>query len=482
MRTIVGFLLVLMSVVDATKDFLRELEQVTGIRSESSTQRRSESERQELTNLLLSRATLRRLEDGDGDDAYDFPLDEYAMKYLGCQNVKSFSEDLAADEDATTVLQLNRFVVFRLCNSNLCSSYNTYGCEYDFGEYVIAMEDYLDIMYQYHYARYEEYCQTCILCMNPVSDDEVNDDDSIYNISNYVNYTDDGGYDDDLYNYTNVTDDDAIFNAVTDCEYYEACLNYKRACRNFGVDTITYEDYFGCAKFAVGQNVAYLGPHCASDGYAIHIGIFEDEYCQEYIGDLVDISQYTGMHFSDDGMGFYANNKCISCLAEDEYTLYEDQEEAEEVYELCDVMYQAAGKCNRYLNTGDVDETYGSENQADAESMTCNFVESLIENNYDTTGEILLTSSTFNSDNWKDYHEYQKVIVTHWQTIGLVFSSIIMVWLGVWACMLHRKVANRTFYNPNSLGSQPGGGRLSRIQSGIMMGRSSSGSSGYHLS
>eukprot|EP00579_Thalassiosira_antarctica_P023689 CAMPEP_0201985950 /NCGR_PEP_ID=MMETSP0904-20121228/88833_1 /ASSEMBLY_ACC=CAM_ASM_000553 /TAXON_ID=420261 /ORGANISM="Thalassiosira antarctica, Strain CCMP982" /LENGTH=58 /DNA_ID=CAMNT_0048539767 /DNA_START=103 /DNA_END=276 /DNA_ORIENTATION=+ len=40
--------------------------------------------------------------------------------------------------------------------------------------------------------------------------------------------------------------------------------------------------------------VAYIGPHCAEDGFSVTLGIYADENCDEYIGNGVDIANYIG--------------------------------------------------------------------------------------------------------------------------------------------------------------------------------------------
>uniref|UniRef100_A0A7S1GIQ8 Uncharacterized protein n=1 Tax=Cyclophora tenuis TaxID=216820 RepID=A0A7S1GIQ8_CYCTE len=409
----------------------------------------------------------RFLEQGGNNngDAWNATLDlrEYALKYVGCQNVKSFSDDLAQDEDSATVLGMNRFVMFRFCRADICSNYNKYGCQYDFGEYVIEMEYYLEAMATYHYDRYAEYCATCLECMTPTADD----DTLVFN-----NYTD------DLVVEANVTNgNETVWSAQRDCLYYEACYNYKEACQPYMSKATQYEDFFTCSEFEVGNNVGYLGPHCAKDGKTIQIGIFEDQNCEAYIGDVVDLEQFTGMTFDDYGLSFYDSGDCISCISGDEYDLYTDDAAGQSVYELCEFLYDASGKCNRYYDVYDVDETYETYQQADNEGKVCDFIESLVENNYNQYGEIIL-EDTFDFNNWKDYHEYEKLVpteVTLWQTIGLISSITLMLFLMVYSCYLYSKLRNPR-WDPNSskYGTAAEAGKISRVNSGIMLGRSNS--------
>ena len=92
-------------------------------------------------------------------------LENYALKYAGCQNIKTWSDNMAQDEDSDTVFATERFVIFRMCPADHCNTHNSRGCNSNYGEYMISMEDYLAIMAEYHYARYHEYCATCKACM-----------------------------------------------------------------------------------------------------------------------------------------------------------------------------------------------------------------------------------------------------------------------------------------------------------------------------
>lgn len=244
-------------------------------------------------------------------DAYDgdlqLNLTDYAMKYVGCQNIKSFSDNLAQDADSDGVLGVNKFVVFRLCEASTCSTYNNYGCEDNFGEYVIEMEYYLAIMSEYHYQTYLQYCETCIACMTPP---DGMDDDTIYQA-----YNDTG---DDAYD-VNVTSSNSTYawSAEADCEYFSACQNYGKACKQYNPDDgddDNQQQMLGCQQVNMGNSVGYLGPHCADDGRSLTIGFFRDEYCTELLGSETEFAYYTGMSLDDSWMSFYYNPSCVSCV------------------------------------------------------------------------------------------------------------------------------------------------------------------------
>jgi hypothetical protein len=238
-------------------------------------------------------------DDGNAYENYGLNLTDYALKYLGCQNIHTFSDDLAEDDNAESVLAMNRFVMLRLCPRDTCSNYNEYGCNGGYGDYMITMEEYLAAMYTYHYSQYEEYCDTCYNCMHPYAGNSSNYDDG------NATDTEDAGDDDYA---------EAASNGYV-CEYYDVCENYKDACKDYVVNATDMSAYFECSEFNVGNNVGYLGPHCRSDGKTIGIGIYGDDSCNSYVGDWAEMSSSTGMDFSDGDMQAYYSEQCISCLA-----------------------------------------------------------------------------------------------------------------------------------------------------------------------
>ena len=337
-------------------DFLQAMDQATN--------RRGNNNLRDFQQRLVGKA--RRLDQGDdavanddaaaGDDQYvnndGLDLREYAFKYVGCQTINSWSDNLAQDQASTTVLAKNSFAVFRMCPADACSTYNKYGCLYDYGEYMILLEDYLELMSEYHFARYAEYCATCDECMNAGNDDAVGNDD---NAAGDDAVNDDAanrrwldqGNDDAVANDDQAAGDDAVNNQYV-CQYETACSNYKEACVNYNGDDVTFDEYFACAQFQdVNGNEIFLGPHCKSDGHSITLGLFSDEYCAEYVGDIAELQSTTGIDFDGDSLGFYYSASCVSCDAQEQYSL--DQNDEDGIYDLCEALYDASAKCNRYL-------------------------------------------------------------------------------------------------------------------------------------
>jgi hypothetical protein len=340
-----------------------------------------------------------------GDYTYAVNLTDYALKYVGCSNIKTWSDDLAAgnynnnNDDGSSnidsVLRTDRFVVLRLCPRDSCSNYNKYGCTAEFGDYLIPMETYLQVMAETYFAQYQEYCQTCYECMSAAAannnnnynnddgannnddDDGANNNDDANDDYNYNNYNnDDAGRrrrrlndDDAWYNYNNYVNDDAsggddgnnynqnynynnnANNQDGGCEYYDVCQNYQSACQEYPNLGFDLQDYFECAEFNIGNSagVGYLGPHCSSDGKTISMGIFSDQYCNQYNGDLSDVSSY--MSVDENELQAYYSDNCISCLASDGYVLdaNNNDDAYSDISDICGTIYGESAKCNKYM-------------------------------------------------------------------------------------------------------------------------------------
>lgn len=268
-----------------------------------------------------------------GDDyAYAIDLAEYALKYIGCSNIHTFSEELAAD-NADSVLEMNRFVILRLCPKDECSNYYEYGCTSGYGDYLISMGDYLQIMSESYFKEYVEYCETCDSCLNP-------------NANNNNNGGNNGYYGWNDY----AMDDDAGGN----CRYSDVCMNYWTACKDYSEEAYELEAYFECSQFNMGDTSAYLGPHCGSDGKTLGIGVYTDQYCNDYKKDLSEVSSYLDMNIGDGYLKPFHSDNCISCLASDGYSLDANADD-DGISDVCYSLYGTSAKCNKYMgNNGDI--------------------------------------------------------------------------------------------------------------------------------
>lgn len=149
------------------------------------------------------------------------------------------------------------------------------------------------------------------------------------------------------------------------------------------------------------------------------------------------------------------------------------QNDQDGIYDLCEALYDASAKCNRYLYEGD---KYESDNQEETEDAVCGFIESLVMNTYDENGEINLAKMYFDPSNWKDITEYTKIVAPG-QIFGLVFSILLCIGLGIYAMFLYNKLRKAKQWNlyhtsPRNDPNANLAGKISRVHSGIMWNRS----------
>lgn len=226
-------------------------------------------------------------DDGTGDDAYgDFGFDvsAYSLKYAGCSSVSTFSDDLAEDEDATTVFETDQYVVFRFCPADTCSQNSTYGCMDDYGEYMVPIATWLTIIAEYREEEFERYCEYCETCY--------------------------GSY----YNNRDLEGDDAAAadDYIANCAYKNACEGHNDVCN--ADDNYDWSKFFGCKQYDASDDLTlYIGPHCASDKSTIMLAAFTDDECTQYSGNKYDLATITGLNFGTDNLMDYYETDCIPC-------------------------------------------------------------------------------------------------------------------------------------------------------------------------
>ena len=337
---------------------------------------------------------------GEWENTFGFDATQYALSYNRCAAVRQFDDQLAAQEDSTSVFATKNFAVFRFCPEATCmgfvkdyadcgcesqcaayetqasysssSNYNeeacisacqtqctafqkvqanskrelTYyssssssssnpyssflfdftknwspeddaevfgargeGCQTNYGEYMVELADYLQMMLEFQEERFETYCSYCQECMYKVyqvwlknggsnrqlSYDEFKSSDERQQMERELGGDVNGGQ---AYGkYYNV------------CPEYDTCTEYKNMCGNDIDEHLT--QYFTCTEVTKNNGVsAYVGPHCAKDGFTVTLGVFSDENCYEYIGNSVDIGNFIGeeMDIESDALKAWYNS------------------------------------------------------------------------------------------------------------------------------------------------------------------------------
>ena len=362
----------------------------------------------------------------DEDGALD--LTGYAVRFEKCQYVRQYAEE--RDEDRDDVLETQRFVVFRLCPDEDCgaaSADGSGGCSAGYGEYLVDMATYLEATLEHKQDAQERYCQACAECA---------DDDGA---------ADNGGDDDGGRRRRRLG-----YDAVNCGTCYQQCQNIENMEDNGYADAA---EYVNCEKVYENDNTGvayYAGAICDHYGSRIKVGLFTDEDCTLH-DDSVSVDQYLK---NEDGYNVklsyhllkqtFASDECVaSCTRydEDANDADDDGQQNAETAEVCEELYEAAGKCEAphgfAAGLGDTDDDLYYVQRANEEAV-CDFLADIRDDRYDATGEIVVTGGR---------QTQSAVQTTGGQKFALTFFAIGCFGLAAYAVLLHHKI---------SRGEQPG--------------------------
>jgi len=339
----------------------------------------------------------------DEEEEQEIDLSGYTVKYVKCQFVKSYDDELAEDEEAGTVLATNRFIIFRLCPSESCT--------YNYGEYLVDMDAYLESAVEYHQEQQEEMCNYC---------DEVC-----------------------------AADDDGGGRKLRKLQQDVSCDTCVDECN----DIANMEDngYVDASNFVQCQQIAeqddgtayYAGAMCANSGAKIKIGVFSDEDCSQPESSL-SVEDYVGAKLSTSLMRNIYSGSGVSCIKpnweveeendeEDENEDEEEEEEEVEINEMCNELYEAAGKCENVHGFAESIVNYDNyENQAAQEDLVCQFIKTMKKGAYDETGEIILQARVTAVEG--------ATAATGSQKFGLTVFILGTVGLAMYASTLHSQI------------------------------------------
>jgi len=443
--------------------------------NDASSQKQQKEKQRQLYKKIIDKAVpvdssrptfLRQSRQLDGqyynDDAenygdFGFDVSSYSLKYAGCSAISTFSDAMAeANDGVSSIFSSMSYVVFRLCPTETCSPSSVYGCSSDYGEYMVPMGDWLDIISAYREEEFERYCQFCANCMA--------------NEGNNRRRLDDG----------EAAAEEEEEEAAEDeeeehaCQYYNACSTYQSVCNQRRLDNaVDVSEYFECTKVEYNGNNYYAAPHCSSDKHTISIGLFKDQYCTQLISQS-KANAYNSLGFDGSAMMNFYKTDCIACKESDlpYQEVDEDAEDNNDVTEMCENLYTAAAKCNRHIGSAS-SESYQSSEQEDNSQTVCNYIGSVVSGRYDEDGFIYVDSGNYRSSNsGNKYHNVETIPeVSVGQVFGILILSIAFIWLWLWSCCLRAAVSNISLNGPNKDGAD-GSQYFSRTNSGIMMGRS----------
>jgi len=371
-----------------------------------------------MNKVMGNARPIRRLD----EEEQELDLTGYSIKYVKCQFMKSYDDELAEEEESETVLLTNRFIIFRLCPSSSSS------CSYNYGEYLIDMETYLMAAVEFEAEQQEQMCQYCEeVCaadddaadrrLRRLEDLKVSCDSCVDECEKIENMEDNG--------------------------YVEAS-NFIE-CQQIGEDD---DD---------GGNQYFAGAMCASNGEKIKIGVFTDEDCSQLDSSL-SVEDYIEAKLSHALLkNIYNTGHTIPCIEpdwevpeeEDENGDGNEDEEEEEVEanEMCEELYEAAAKCESIHGFADSYANYeGYENQASQEELVCSFIDTLSSGAYDQSGEIVLKSNSSSEGT---------TAATGGQKFALTVFILGTIGFAVYAAQLHAAITKG-----DSSGSTKAGGAM----------------------
>lgn len=360
-----------------------------------------------------------------GDDAQQYTssgMQDMSLKYASCHSLETF----VGSEDGSNPFQRIDMISYRACPSDSCSENSWQGCKKEYGQFLIDMDEYLELRKQSLEDQAEQYCYFCKFC--------------VYFNNNFGN-----------------------------CEKYDSCEFYMDVCEGEQEEeeAFDYDDFLSCTAVDLVNNgdddqgndddqaitQVYLGTYC--DG-TIKIGMFYDEYCswrvpQGTFGET--IYNATGYNIDEDIIEEdFTDTACLSCSKLDTLTDYyvpdynanQDEQEhymdnmEDDISELCENLYSQSAKCLKHVNNEYI--TYESDSEYLSEDLACNFLTSLEKNNVDEYGFVTSHQQTVNpvrivANAIVDLVEEDVSAV---QTTMLTLTSVACVAMGAYAYKLRK--------------------------------------------
>jgi hypothetical protein len=266
-----------------------------------------------------------------------------SLKFQGCHSVQEWNDEADGDEDLR--ISTKRIVRFRLCPSSDCSMESAYGCKEGYGDYVMPMEDYLEAYFeaveqdQEYNCEYEREYGDCAYCEN-ANDDEICEYECYMKLG--MEYCTDGN----PYNDNEEEEEEMELREMAVCQDAD-----------FGNRRRKLEDNNnGNNQNNNGEEVEYfMGPYCASEGGAIYMGVFTDETCSQFADEYGGKTTYSTMTYGKElpyAESTMVGSECMSCKEpqDADQNNDNDQQDADEVKESCEQLYEMSGKCEAGLD------------------------------------------------------------------------------------------------------------------------------------
>lgn len=279
--------------------------------------------------------------------AVDFSwVADFSIKFQGCHHVSQWND--AADENSDVRIQTKRLIRFRLCPTKTCSASSAAGCSSAYGDYVIDMNTFLESYYQ-AVENYNQYkCEATLQKCNCNNDDRNNNgDDFDMEACEYQCYATYG-----MLESCNANNNQQQFQLAD----YVACAEFQppedEAQEEEGQQEDGQEGGRRLEQQDDNQNQYFIGPYCSEQGGAIYLGLFTDDTCSEFADNKYGTTTYKNLvrQSLPYSKKTIIKEDCLSCKEPEQYNQDgNDAQDADEVVEMCEQIYDTAGKCESAL-------------------------------------------------------------------------------------------------------------------------------------
>lgn len=191
---------------------------------------------------------------------------------------------------------------------------------------------------------------------------------------------------------------------------------------------------------------------------------------------------------------FHLPHECISCdgasqFADDEeryqemftgqglYGQYVEapNEEFDDVVAMCAALFERSAQCNIHMQNYDMMSRYMEDLDSEFEKRYCGFIDNIVYDSYDESGEIKLRADNFDLSDWRNPKQYKKLKMPAGQAIGLALSILLVIALAALAFVTQRSLTRGSTPWKPKRPSNMEPSSMNRQDSGIVMGRSCSG-------
>merc|ERR1719148_95143 len=301
-----------------------------------------------------------------GDDEYSW-IAGYSLKFQKCATSDDYYGGYFGGEENGGGNQANyngmykqRLVHYKLCPTGTCDSGCDNGADYviDMGLFVEAyIESKLDAQeYNCEMVRENCYYDDEYQCYAQAGLDYCMDNDN--NNNNGNNGQQQFQLEDAMECQELEVDDEAL-----QYYYYQQSGNNNGQYNNNGNNNNNNNNQ---------EMKLYVGPYCSSNGKQIYLGTFMDETCSYPApsGTYENFNYGQALPYSADNKESLIDDDCVSCKEPQDQDDQNDgdQDDADEALEVCERLYEDAGKCESGLESG---VTYYPN------TYSCDFIETL---------------------------------------------------------------------------------------------------------